>query len=997
MRRLSVRVFVLSIAFGAICIAPLRAQQQSGATFGRVIGLGGTPSDVVLDELRGRLYLVNNFANRVDIYGITEKSVIGSIPVGLTPLAGAMSMDGAYLYVTNQQSSSLSVIDLGIGSVTQTVTLPAKPEGVEVGADGRALISTAGTGTGTPPQNTLLVFDRTQSTSQQLFAVQTPPPPSTPVGAATTTLVRPVTPFNSKLIRTPDGQFIVGLTNPGQTTYMFVYEVASGVILRSRTVAGQSTTLSMSPDGSRFMAGFTLYDVATLAVIGQENIANAPFTISGAFNVVSNVGGSVFSPDGLTLYSAFNTAQVQTPALRAAASTLLISDSQNLGIKLGIKMGESIIAKMVMTSDGANAWGLSESGLIYLPLSTLYDYPILQPETTTVFLAVDECNRGVATATVKVNNLGKGKLTVSIPTSGTALIAEVKSGLAPTEIKFTLEPGRAGVVRQGGTNLTTGTQTLQGSALNVTLASLEAINIPNNIRVFMNYRNADQRGVIYPVPTTPNNSPAPNQQLAAGAGNEGLQDLVLDEPRGRLYVTNSGYNRIEVFDIKAKRFLDPIPVGQLPHQMALGTDGTTLYVGNTGGESLQIVDLDLRRVTGSVEFPPLPRQGGGNGANPAHPRALATGLFGLQFVMSNGSQWKLVGNQATIRPSNSITPATLPGAPNFTMISSPDNRTILTLAGSGQGYLYDSLADTYVAGKLLFGTPPIQSYYGPLAAASGANFLLANGLILNGSLTVVGGAEKPGVTTITFPTQPGPGGGFPTQTIVSAGSRNVASVLAVNDHLFARVTTPVRNNITATTRDDPRPTLEVIDISTGAGTLVGALAENPPVTVFGTARVNISPRQMVVDSAGTAYAITLSGVTVVPLASATGDTKPQLAATRPVVNASDGTTNIRPGSFITISGKNLADSAVADTLPTPTVLGGSCVTFNDFALPLLRTASGQIQAQIPANVPTGTNVVQVRSLANAQASDPVTITVQRPPVPGSVASTEGPTKAEIQE
>ena len=110
-----------------------------------------------------------------------------------------------------------------------------------------------------------------------------------------------------------------------------------------------------------------------------------------------------------------------------------------------------------------------------------------------------------------------------------------------------------------------------------------------------------------------------------------------------MYITNSGYNRIEVFDIRNSRFLDPIPVGQLPHQMALGTDGTTLYVGNTGGESLSMVDLDLRRVVGSVEFPPLPRQGGGNNANPAHPRAMAMGLFGLQFVMSNGTQWKLVG------------------------------------------------------------------------------------------------------------------------------------------------------------------------------------------------------------------------------------------------------------------------------------------------------------------------------------------------------------------
>jgi len=56
------------------------------------------------------------------------------------------------------------------------------------------------------------------------------------------------------------------------------------------------------------------------------------------------------------------------------------------------------------------------------------------------------------------------------------------------------------------------------------------------------------------------------------------------------------------------------------------------------------------------------------------------------------------------------------------MISSPDNRYILTLAAPGRATFYDSLADTYVAGKLLFGTPPIQSYYGPLAAGPASNF-----------------------------------------------------------------------------------------------------------------------------------------------------------------------------------------------------------------------------------------------------------------------------------
>ena len=220
-----------------------------------------------------------------------------------------------------------------------------------------------------------------------------------------------------------------------------------------------------------------------------------------------------------------------------------------------------------------------------------------------------------------------------------------------------MEPGRAGVVRQAGTNLTTGTAVLQGSAFNVTLASLEAINIPNNIRVFMNYRNPDQRGVIYPVPTTPNNSPAPNQQFAAGAGNEGLQDLVLDEARGRLYITNSGYNRIEVFDIKKRASSIRSRWANCRTRWRWEPTAPPSMWETRAANRCMVVDLDLRRVVGSVEFPPLPRQGGGVNANPAHPRALAMGLFGLQFVMSNGTQWKLVGNQATVRPANSVAPA----------------------------------------------------------------------------------------------------------------------------------------------------------------------------------------------------------------------------------------------------------------------------------------------------------------------------------------------------
>ena len=101
-------------------------------------------------------------------------------------------------------------------------------------------------------------------------SVNFPPTPTTPASLTPLTTARPVTTFRGKLIRTPDGKLIVGVNNlfTGATqTLVYVYEVASGTVLRTRASVGQSTALSMSPDGSRFMAGFTMFDTATLAVM----------------------------------------------------------------------------------------------------------------------------------------------------------------------------------------------------------------------------------------------------------------------------------------------------------------------------------------------------------------------------------------------------------------------------------------------------------------------------------------------------------------------------------------------------------------------------------------------------------------------------------------------------------------------------------------------------------------------------------------------------------
>ena len=958
----TISVLPISVLLCWIVLAPCLVAQTAGPSFGTVVALGGTPYDSVIDELRGRVYFVNSSAGRIDIYNYAAKRLAGNIRVGTFPTGAAMSMDGAFLYVTNTQSSTLSVIDLATDSVVVTVSLPARPEGVAVGIDGRVLVTTQGSGANNG-NNTLLIFDRTQSQTGQVTPVVTPPAISTPAPLPAVFIGRPATQFPGRLLRTPDGNFIIGMvainqTTNGANTTLFVYEVASGVVLKNRTVTGQSTVLSMSPDGSKFMAGSTLYDAGTLQVIAQQNTANLPFFIGNGFNpnfnVQSNLGGSIFSSGGAAIYSAFNTS---ANGQRPVANVLYVSNPQHLGVRLGIRMPQSILGKMVGTSDGNEIFAISESGFIDLPISTLFDYPIIQPQTTQVFLAMDDCNKGLSKASVTVANLGSGKLTFSVPTVTTALVTQASSGVVPADVDFFMEPGRSGVVRQAGTNLFTNAGGGGGTPVNITLASPQAINYPNTIRVYMNFRQSDQRGIIYPRPVSLNNG-------------QGLQELVLDEPRGRVYISNAGYNRVEVFDIKKQKFIDPVEVGQLPRSMAITPDGGTLYVGNTGGESISVLDLDSLKLAAQVDFPPIPRAGNQNAIQPA---ALAMGLSGLQFMMSNGTFWRLSGNQAVPRGANSITPAAIPG-PQY-MAATPGGEFILTLAGNGNAYLYDALIDTYTATRQLYDQTPV-SYFGPVAGANTGNYFVVSGLTLNSALAVVGGSERPGQTQFGPPPAPGQP---PTQTIVSAGQRNVAAVFPVDDNTFVRLTTPVRQNTTSQTRDDARPTLELVDIRTGAESVVGVAPDNPVQSVFGAARVNVPSRQIVVDSKGIAYSITLSGLSVIPLSLSGTSARPQITpGARGIVNSADGTPNFKPGSFITVTGTNLASAATADSIPAPTVLGGSCVVFNDVPLPLLETSNGQISAQIPATTRPGQNVVQVRSLATAQSSDPLVITVQKP-------------------
>jgi len=981
------RRFVLAMC---VCASSLYC-----ATFGTAVALVGGASDLVIDEARGRLYLVNSGQSRIEVYSLAQRRFLSTVATDGNPISCAIARNGRSLYVTSYGASSLNVIDLGTLTVSNRVSLPARPEGVAVGVDERVLITTIGTGTGNTA-NVLMLYDpEAQSTASSLISIAVTPPPATPP-LLTPPSGRPFLQSPSQLAASLDGRFIIGVNLPNTTTRtVFVYEVASATVLRSRTVASASSVLAVSPDGSRFMAGLTLFASESLQVIAQQNLANSAYPIAPGtnFNTQSAQGGSVYSPDGSTLYAGFDISPVQNPPARANIAELLLSDPENLLIAMGLQMPENLAGKMVITRDGATIYALSESGFTIIPISTMNQFPIAVPESSVALLANDQC--GVTadqrTARITVRNAGRGNMTASAqilqfaatgtggvggpggagggnPGGGVVIVIPPVVTPGPTPLPSPTVPG--GGTQQNATILQTAptirtVQTPQGTAFDLTFSSFaargvgttspahdiliqstQAINIPVRVRVYQNNRQAEARGEIFTVPT-------------GISDNEALTDLVYDSRRQRLYITNSGMNRVEVFDIRRKLFMTPVRVGQLPRSMALTPDGNTLYVVNSGGESISILDAETMAVVDRVKFPPIPLN---TAAAIITPSVIAASQRGAMFMTSTGQLWRIIGNEAAPRGVSTIIGADAQGRPLTIpaprgIASTPGGERVVISAGNGNTYLYDALADEFIQGRQIF-TGRQTGFVGPVAAGARGTYYLVNGYLLNESLTPVGSPPSSGTggTTGTTP--------IPVVAVASAGAGNT----------FARFVQAARAaNAVATDAG----TIEIVDAATGSAIRSAPMLEGPLSQITTGAQVTIDGRIMAVDASGlTAYVLTESGLSIVPLDMVPAADRPQVSA-RGIVNAASYQTTVAPNALISIFGRNLGASAQANNVPLPTVLGNICVTINNSPLPLFMSSTGQINAQLPPALATGNYTVIVRALDKKLASPPAALTVSR--------------------
>jgi YVTN family beta-propeller protein len=109
------RVYVASSSSNAIYII-----NASSTTILNTINLCCSPSSVVYYSGNGYLYATESSSNNVAVVNPVNGSVIASITVGSDPQS--IINEGHFLYVTNYNSNSISVIDGQTNTVSETIT-----------------------------------------------------------------------------------------------------------------------------------------------------------------------------------------------------------------------------------------------------------------------------------------------------------------------------------------------------------------------------------------------------------------------------------------------------------------------------------------------------------------------------------------------------------------------------------------------------------------------------------------------------------------------------------------------------------------------------------------------------------------------------------------------------------------------------------------------------------------------------------------------------------
>jgi len=116
------------------------------------------------------------------------------------------------------------------------------------------------------------------------------------------------------------------------------------------------------------------------------------------------------------------------------------------------------------------------------------------------------------------------------------------------------------------------------------IQSQAAVNIPASVRVLVNNRAPEQRGIVTDIPGK-------------------LVDILADPTQDRIFVLRQDKNQIQVFDATTYRQIAVLRTANTPTQLAVTFDRRYLLVGHDDSQFAYVYDLDTLEPLLPIAFP----------------------------------------------------------------------------------------------------------------------------------------------------------------------------------------------------------------------------------------------------------------------------------------------------------------------------------------------------------------------------------------------------------
>ncbi|MGH9721819.1 MAG: YncE family protein, partial [Bryobacteraceae bacterium] len=675
--------FLQSISTRGLMLAALAWPLAAAGTLGTVVPTGGQTGDIALDESRGVLYIANFTAGRIEVMSLSDLSIPRSINVNPFPNSIALSPDGRFLVVTHygnfakpiDPNNALTVINLNDSS-RQTFGLGSAPLAVAFGNDGKALlVTTTEISQFDPVSGALSVIDTIPSLAAKTL------PQDGPAFPAQIT--------ESAIGVSGDGRKIYGTTE----AFGFSFDVQQKE-LRTFGTKGASPpfgprSLAVNRDGSYFALGWAVLDSrGRFLWESYDTTAASTQSTTGQFHVggyaIDSVAGLVY-------------AQVPSTVQAAPAGGLLrVLEADNGTVRETFKLTENLAAGHAILNNARDIlYAASDSGVIVLPVGSLGSQRRVVASKEDLVFRGNLCDKKVSTQEMQIVDPGGGRTDFVLSSDIPGISITPSRGVTPALVRVSVDPN--GFQNQKGT--------LSGR---ITISSLNAVNVPQPVRVLINNREPDQRGTFVNIPGK-------------------IVDILADPGRDRFYVVRQDKNQILVYDGSTFNVLATLRTNNGPTQLAITRDAKFLMVGHSHAWNANVYDLDTFETQRPIEFPH------------AH--------YPLSIAVSGRSILALADNRQVGRGYNTIDSVDFLGrraielpslgaitnkfSSIMTLTSTPNGAAIFGAANDGTVLLYDANADAFTTIR-----KDLTNLLGAYAASNNGQYVIGNNL-LNASLIPV--------------------------------------------------------------------------------------------------------------------------------------------------------------------------------------------------------------------------------------------------------------------